>query len=83
MTTVTELKAAIDAVRTPLWEDFSSAHASRLHDLEDLMLAAKPRSMGEAIDQLEFLADYLLETDGDHPGEEMLRNVIDFMRRQQ
>ena len=76
--TITETKAAIDAIKDRLSRDFDMSLAQRLHDLEDRMFAEKPLNCRDAIHQIEFLADYLLEAEsGPHPAEEMLRRVID------
>ena len=77
MTTIIEIATQMEHVKCFLSTSFDEPQAARLHTLEETMFDLKPASIGEIIAQLTFLADYLLETDGDHPGEAMLRHVID------
>jgi hypothetical protein len=74
---ITELKTEIDTIHQHLAQDFDHARANRLHDLEAAMFAARASDAEEAVAQLDFLANYLLEAEnGPHPAEEMLRSAI-------
>ena len=79
--TITELKTEIDAIHRHLDQDFDHARSTRLHDLEAAMFAARAGNAEEAVMQLDFLADFMLEAEnGPHPAEEMLRTVIEVLQ---
>lgn len=79
--TITELKTDIENVRHLLSLDFDHAQANRLHDLETVMFASRPSCGEEAVIQMEFLGDVLLEQAGGLlPAEDMLRSAIEVLR---